>query len=244
VRRFWPLLILILLVPALLVAAQEQLQDRLFLGLAYYFQGIERDNLGMRNLGIAELKKLTESNPQATEPRLTLAVALHSLGYYEEAGDHYRRLTEQTDWPEIRVLWGDALRAQGKFMEAYSQYTQALDGDPDLVTAHYGLGVVLEGWGRLDRAEEHYQRVYEQAPHLHKNSLRLASLFQEDGRLEEAIEVLLTARSYGEKAEIAYQLGRAYYQLGDYQQAKDHLQRALQLDPEHGAARSLLSTIP
>ena len=50
------------------------------------------------------------------------------------------------------------LRRQGKFAEAESSYTRALDSDPDYALAHYNLGILNDLYfRRLDIALLHYE---------------------------------------------------------------------------------------
>jgi tetratricopeptide (TPR) repeat protein len=52
----------------------------------------------------------------------------------------------------------------GKVREAIAHYEEALRIDPDLVEAHYNLGVALEKAGRVPEAMQHYQQALKLRP--------------------------------------------------------------------------------
>ncbi|MGI6559065.1 MAG: tetratricopeptide repeat protein [Limnochordia bacterium] len=239
-RIVWSLLLLLSL--SAIVLAQGE-PSHLYLGLAYYFQGVERDSEALKSLALLELERAVKKEPEAVEPRLALAMALHSWGRYQEAVEHYKALIRATGEAELRVLLGDALLAQDRLLEAYNQYDQALTEAEDLSRAHFGSGVILERWGRTEEALRRYEKVQELTPDLTANSIRLGRLLLEGGETERAASVLEEAARYNESPEVFYELACTYYAAGDPNKAQQAAQRVMQLAPNHSGAAALLDKI-
>lgn len=239
-RIVWSLLLLLSLAATVLAQGEP---SHLYLGLAYYFQGVERDSEPLKSLALLELERAVKIEPEAVEPRLALAMALHSWGRYQEAAEHYKVLIETTGIAELRVLLGDALLAQDRLLEAYNQYDQALSQTEDLSRAHFGSGLILERWGRTEEALRRYEKVQELAPDLTANSIRLGRLLVEGGEAERAASVLEEAARYNESPEVFYELACTYYAAGEPGKARQTAQRVLQLSPDHPGAAALLDKI-
>lgn len=240
-RIVWSLLLLLSL--SATVVAQRDGPSHLYLGFAYYFQGVERKSEALNSLALLELERALKVDPEAVEPRLALAMALHSWGRYQEAVEHYKVLVEATGMAEVRVLLGDALLAQDRLLEAYNQYDQALSEGEDLSRAHFGSGLILERWGRTEEALLRYERVQELAPDLTANSIRLGRLLLEGGEVERAASVLEEAARYNESPEVVYELARSYYAAGQPNKARQTAERVLQISPNHPGAAALLDKI-
>jgi Flp pilus assembly protein TadD len=130
----------------------------------------------------------------------------------------------------LNVIQAQALSALGKqtnAMELLDQRLQERPDDPDLLAARARL-YLLEGLP--ERAEEFLRRAVD-ADALHAgSSLALATLFEEQGRAQEATVVLenLLSIDPGNPAALA-SLGRV--RLDDPERARAYLEEAVRLNP-------------
>ncbi len=89
------------------------------------------------------------------------AVALKSMGRYDDALVHFRRAAES--FPRDRVVLaaiGRTLFLQRRYAEAVEQFRRVLSVDPEDLTAHYNLMLCYRGLKDAGRAEIH-ERLYE-----------------------------------------------------------------------------------
>jgi tetratricopeptide (TPR) repeat protein len=85
---------------------------------------------------------------------------------------------------------GEALRAQGLWQQARSEFLMAASFSPRDVEANLGLADACRILGEKDQSERHYKLVLaEDGQHL-RASLGLADLRQRQGRVAEAVEFL------------------------------------------------------
>jgi len=118
------------------------------------------------------------------------------------------------------------------FGPAQACYQAALALKPDDYRAHYYLGYLQQQQSHLDQAVTEYGLALQAKPGLAQAGLRLAAIRIDQGRDQEAIELLTSRRDApGLSAWTDYQLGRRALAAGRYQQAIDHLQQALDQEP-------------
>ncbi|MFQ5744578.1 MAG: tetratricopeptide repeat protein [Acidobacteriota bacterium] len=81
------------------------------------------------------------------------------------------------------------LRTKGKIDEALAQFSIALKLQPDLVEAHYNLGVIFQNQGKFNRAARHFQEVLKapDSPFHAETHYRLGLLLDEEGHRAEAV---------------------------------------------------------
>jgi tetratricopeptide (TPR) repeat protein len=112
---------------------------------------------------------------------------------------------------------------------AIKQYRAALDRDPQLYDAHYGLARALDLSGAYDDARRHFARAIELAPESDKDqTLRMMGIaWTFAGNLPEASRYFgqvfdrkLNERNFAAASEQANELGRAHLELGDVNAAE------------------------
>jgi tetratricopeptide (TPR) repeat protein len=142
---------------------------------------------------------------------------------------------------------------QKEFECALQQYQQALKLEPseeEIATIHYNLGVLSEDMGKFDDAIEEYQKAMGNNGELGINAInnlaRLQIWQKQDNK--RAIALLSKAVKQTEpprlKSVLFKNLGWAYFQIGNYQNAEKSLQEAISLDQDRRAAsRCLLAKI-
>jgi tetratricopeptide (TPR) repeat protein len=62
---------------------------------------------------------------------------------YNKAADHYKKAVDLADSPQLHNYLGTTFRSQGYFPRSVSEYTRAIDLDPNFAPAHMNLGITL-----------------------------------------------------------------------------------------------------
>ncbi len=109
-------------------------------------------------------KSESELKPQRLD-YLSEALALERQGDYDAALTSYRlALRDQPDDPKVLQNMAIAFSKTGRLDEAVRCYRRALDLDPHLSGAHYGLAFLLLKRGDMKGAQEQLQLFLEQPP--------------------------------------------------------------------------------
>ncbi len=128
--------------------------------------------------------------------------------------------------------------------DSYSLWYDTVKKMPDSQQAHYNLGLVYYGQGRLDEAMKEYLTVLEYNPNNIMAHNNLGNVYDRKGWLDEAIKEYLAVLKYNPSDTIAhYNLGRAYYKQGRSDEAIKEYLKALILDPNYVRAHYGLGVI-
>jgi len=146
---------------------------------------------------------------------------------------------------KARVLYGlaSALKDQGRWAEAASQYRATLAIEPGHVLAHNNLGAVLMEQGFTDEAIGHFRRALQLDPGFSGAHYNLAIVLGSQGRLDEAIRHYREAlRWQPDFAEAHNNLGQALGSRGQLDEAVPHLREAVRLIPDSAETHNNLGT--
>ncbi len=137
-----------------------------------------------------------------------------------------------------------ALHQQGSLVEAEASAREALRLAPENFFAHFNLALVLEEQGRTEESFEHYAGALDADPRNVKANLRYANLLMRTGAYADA------ARRYRAVRERAPSLVQARYlealahiSLDDFGVAVALLEEAVEIAPQHVAARNSLARL-
>ena len=100
------------------------------------------------------------------------------------------------------------------------QGLRALELDPYHSDAHVNLGRLLQEAGEFDAAEEHYNHALTSEPDNVLAAFNLGTLFEDMGRVEDAINAYKGASNL---ADAHYNLSRLYELVGEHAEALKHL---------------------
>jgi tetratricopeptide (TPR) repeat protein len=133
----------------------------------------------------------------------------------------------------------------GQLTSAQRQYERALKLEPDLLPAHYNLGLLYEDLGDLDQAKTHYQIALKGELDVAYNNL--ARLYILEGEYGKAIPLLLEGleRATDDVARHDLYKNLGWARLGQerYEEALAALQQAIELDAEAAPAHCLLAQV-
>jgi Tfp pilus assembly protein PilF len=144
-----------------------------------------------------------------------------------------------------RFLYGlaTALKDQGRWTEAASQYRAALTTAPDYVLAHNNLGAVLMEQGNVDGAISEFQAALRLQSDFAGAHYNLGLAYVSRGRLDEAIRHYREALQYQpDFGEAQNNLGQVLGSLGQLDEALPHLREAVRLIPDSAETHNNLGT--
>jgi tetratricopeptide (TPR) repeat protein len=149
--------------------------------------------------------------------------------------DHYNDRVSQQSAADLRTAYGRALEAVrlGRFASAERQLREIQRTSPGEINSLHLLGVALLSQGSLVPALEILERVVSGAPGFAHARVDLARAYRQDGRLEEARQVLrgiVAEKPALEAAWLAY--GDVLVDLGDLAPARLAFEQARLLDPQ------------
>ena len=140
-----------------------------------------------------------------------------------------------------------AAEDRGDSESAEHLFRQAIDLEPNMSAALTNLGNLVYRGGELEEARRYYERALEHDPMQAEARYNLANVFEDLGETELAIaELRRVCAACPDFADAHYNLGIMLVQVGGTTQAKQHLERYLELDTGSdwaGHARGYLQQI-
>ncbi len=140
-----------------------------------------------------------------------------------------------------------AAEDRGDSESAEHLFRQAIDLEPNMSAALTNLGNLVYRQGELEEARRYYECALDHDPTQAEARYNLANVFEDLGETELAIaELRRVCAACPEFADAHYNLGIMLVQVGGTTQAKQHLERYLELDTGSdwaGHARGYLDQI-
>ena len=188
------------------------------------------------------LRRALALNPQAQDAHLHLGDALYKQGRYDEAlAATHIALEQDPNYFEAHVNLGAILAARGRYEEAIDVFAQAAALNPDSTQAaelYFLMGMTAQDNGQPEAAA-YYMRAFEIDPHHTKAIRRLAHLRLEQQRYDESLELFQRLIAlHPDDAATYSNMGIALAFLGRIDEALQHFDQALSLDPTLASARA------
>jgi tetratricopeptide (TPR) repeat protein len=179
-----------------------------------------------------------QENPGCWMAHYNLGVVLSEQGEADQAIDHYRRAVDlRPDYAKAHYNLGRLLVEHGQLADAIAHCEKAAALNPADADAQNNLGVTLFGIGRADDAIAHYRKALEISPENVAALSNLAWLLatSSDPSLRNGSEAVrlaeradsATSRSDKHPAVLRI-LAAAYAEAGQFAEAKETAQRALE----------------
>ncbi|HVF91752.1 MAG TPA: tetratricopeptide repeat protein, partial [Blastocatellia bacterium] len=112
--------------------------------------------------------------------------------------------------------------------------------NPADASAHYNLGLIYQQRGQVEEAKASFRRAVEIDPGETDAHYQLGRIAREQGRPPEAIahfEATVQRDQEHSQHEIWREIGRTYFQAGQYEDARNALERFLQRRPSDAEGR-------
>lgn len=185
---------------------------------------------------IEAYEAIPEASPLRSSAEIQIANNLDQLERFDEALAQLDALiAERPEHYDALVARGNLLRVHEKWAEAANSYDRALEvigtPEPQHWTVLYFRGIAHERSGQWELAEADFRAALELEPE-HPSVLNYLgySLVDQGIKLDEAMDMIRKAVELRPNdGYIVDSLGWAYYQLGDYEEAVKHLERAVTL---------------
>jgi tetratricopeptide (TPR) repeat protein len=156
------------------------------------------------------LRETLRLQPDLTDARVSLGLALYALGDLDAAVEELRAvLRRQPDAIDARLTLARVLVARQEWPAAREELERVLRAQPEQVDAHYALGVVRYAQGDGAGAIEAYRSVLAIDPLQQDARFNLALVLKLARREAEATPELVTAARAGH-ARAQYFAGAAY----------------------------------
>jgi tetratricopeptide (TPR) repeat protein len=133
----------------------------------------------------------------------------------------------------LRNVLGDVFSSQ-RDRERFRRGLETATLNPADASAHYNLGLIYEQHGQLEEAKICYQRAIEIAPDEVDAHYRLGRIAREQAQLAEAIrffDTVVAQEPSHSQNEVWREVGLTYFQAGQYEDAREALERFLQSRP-------------
>jgi len=148
---------------------------------------------------------------------------------------------------DAHINLGNALLWQGRTDDAIAQYREALKIDPAYAKAHYNLGRALFQQGQSEEAIAQMQRALDLQPSNPSIEIDLAWMLAaasqsslRNGGMAVQLATQASQATGGNNPSMLRTLAAAYAQAGDFSNAVQTAQRALQLAPSNAALAGAL----
>jgi tetratricopeptide (TPR) repeat protein len=124
-----------------------------------------------------------------------------------------------------------AAEDRGDLELAEHMFRQAIEMEPNMAAALTNLGNLVYRQGEVEQARRLYERAIEHDPNQPEARYNLANTLEDLGEIELAVaELRKVCAAAPDFADAHYNLGLMLVQLGGTAQAKQHLERYLELD--------------
>lgn len=198
---------------------------------------------GQPDAAIAHYRRALELRPDYAQVIANIGSVQRSQGLFEEAIASYEQAIDvDPTLADAHVKWGMLRNAQGRYAEAEVALRRALELDPRNADTLSELGGVCRAQGKTVQAVEHYRRVLALRPDLSSAYANLGLVLDENGQAGEAIAVYRQGLSVKPIAEIHGNLAIALAKLGNIDEAIEHYEEAIRLDPDNPHARCNLAS--
>jgi len=194
----------------------------------------------------AALQKAGELNKNNFDALLLLAKVQNLRGSVDQAVAGYEH-SIQINPRDVRsyVLLGTLEESRGNWQKAQALYQKAMQAEPDYPVAANNLAyLLLEHGGNPDVALSYAQVARRGMPDTPNSADTLAWAYYQKGAYALAIDLLEEAvKKAPQNPTYHYHLGLAYLKTNKRSQAKEHLERALQINPKYPQADEIRKAV-
>ncbi len=211
------------------VLRAEPDNDKARLGLAIALVGLEKPAEASR-----EIAKLLARSPKDLK---LLEMAAQTFWQQKRFAETEKVLKRRLDLGNASAEWwalyGDALDAQKKTVEAAAAYEKAVKANPDSINYRYALGSLYWKQIRYVEATREFTEILKREPNEPRASFNLGDIYLANGDAAKAVPFLeIAVKNFPDEFDTRFALGRAYLLTNKYQTAVEQLESAVKLRPE------------
>ena len=193
---------------------------------------------GQPDAAIGHYRRALELRPDQAQVVANIGSAQRSQGLYDEAIASYEQAMRiDPALADAHAKLGMLLKAQGRFVEAEGALRKATQLEPRNVDALSELAWVCRALGRPAETVEHYRRAAELRPDLPNTYANLGLALEESGQTGDAIDILRRGLAVKPTPDLHGNLAITFSRLGNMDEAIEHYEEALRLQPENPFAR-------
>jgi tetratricopeptide (TPR) repeat protein len=191
---------------------------------------------------VALLAAAVIATPASAQPSLPrLALDTYPPAARGDISRAHRRATEKPDDAQLVGALARALHAWEQWGAAHEAYTRAASLAPRTFEWHYLDAVVLQRLAQPVAAAGRLNEALAVSPDYLPARLRLAETLLDAGDLEQSARLFSQLTEPACEPAVQFGLGRIAAAQGQHARAIEHLERAVQLYPEFGAAHYALA---
>ncbi|MBV1700065.1 MAG: tetratricopeptide repeat protein, partial [Hyphomicrobiales bacterium] len=185
--------------------------------------------LGQSEEAFVRYRKAVSINPNYAEAHDNLGVALAAVGRYEEAvACHEKALAINPNDAETQNHFGNTLDMLGRSADAIAYHKRAIAAQPKKPEFHSDLGRALHAIGKFNEASNAFATAINLTPGKVRNFWNLVSSKRFTAADPHLIAMQKLAQnasslSVDEQIELHFALGKALADLGEHQQAFNHI---------------------
>ena len=193
-------------------------------------------NIGELGPAEEEYEQALEMFPEYVHARAGLAKIRAARGDYDDAASLYSAVVERYPAPEYVIALGDIHLVAGRQDDAEVQYdlVSAIDElyKANGVNTDLQMALFLADHDlNVDEAVRRARVVYDARPSIQAADVLAWALYKA-GQHEEALEYSLAALGQGtQDAMMLFHAGMIYDRIGEYEKARDYLERAVEINP-------------
>ena len=208
-------------------------QDSSFAGAHNNIANAYRD-LGRYQEAVAAYKQAIQTSPGIADTYYNLGSVLNELEEFDDAVSNFQK-TIEIDPRHDKAYngLGNAQAYSGKIDEAIASYRKAIEIDPRHKNAFKGLGNVLSDMGEIDQANASYRKAIELNPEPADiyRSLSTNKKFTDYDEDIHSMQSLYAKENLSDeqKMYLAFALGKAYEDLGEYEKSMNFIIEATRL---------------
>ena len=198
-----------------------------------------QDALARLNEAMKELKQL------AVAPLIRKSVDALNRHNFIQGGKWALKALDQDERNGVAwYLLGIARERAGDFANSVRAYEAALQLLPDHAEVSNDLGRLAYRMGMFEQAEKLFTHYVNHAPHEPQGYNNLASAVKDQGRRDEAIDILKAAIAQHPGSAILWNtIGTVMIESGDMEMAGTFMTEAVRLDPKFHKSRYNLSQV-
>lgn len=189
-------------------------------------------------------KKFLERTPGSANATFNCAYYMGVVGQAESAIEYFKRAIDlgirQPEEAHLNIA-NQYMNTLGRLDKAREHLEAAMALNPDYPQGHFNLGNLEEREGNREAAQRHFERCLEIDPGNDYALARLADAHKFESA-EDALIGRMAERKESKNADLQFALGRAYDQVGAYDDAWARFSAANELDraihPEYKQSRS------